>query len=60
MIAVLLGDKIRIPILNFSSHLLVGKRLYHADTGEVILNLPVDLRNLHTVLAERTPHLPFR
>ena len=58
MIAVLLGgQKSRISYLKlFLLNLLVGKRLYHADAGEVILNLPVDLRNLHTVLAERTPH----
>ena len=62
MIAVLLGrQKSRISNLKlFLLNLLVGKRLYHADTGEVILNLPVDLRNLHTVLAERTPHFAIQ
>ena len=58
MIAVLLGrQKSRISNLKlFLLNLLVGKRLYHADAGEVILDLPVNLRNFYTVLAERTPH----
>ena len=62
MIAVLLGgQKSRISSLKlFLLNLLVGKRLYHADAGEVVLNLSVDLRDLHTVLAECTPHFAIQ
>ena len=59
-VAVFLGrQKPLVPFLKLVQlHFLIGKGLYDPDTGKVVLNLAVNLCNLHPVPLKRPLHPP--
>ena len=61
-IAVALGGQEAVVALAELLHLdlFVGKGFHHSDPGEVILDLPVDIRHLHPVLPVRVLHFPVQ